>query len=157
MKKIFIINILICSISLASCNQEIKRQNQDKHKETILQETKIPSNVDEDFSLFLKTFSRDSIFQVSRVKFPLLTNEWVDPETGMIEKLISKSRYTKLDFTYPEDAMTRELDRYTQKINVSGNKCVVKIRGFDNGIHTDFFFEKLNGKWILISWDDQST
>ena len=157
MKKIFIINILICLIFLTNCNQENKKQNQDKHKETILQETKIPSNVDEDFSLFLKTFSRDSIFQVSRVKFPLVIKEWGDPETGMIEKTISKSEYTKLDFTYPEDAMTRKLDRYTQKINISENKCVVEIRGFDNGIYTDFFFEKLNGKWNLISWDEQST
>jgi hypothetical protein len=156
MKKILIINILICSTFLATC-QENKIQNQYKHKETILQETIIPSNVDEYFSIFLKTFSRDSIFQVSRVKFPLYTKSWVDPENGTIEKLISKSEYTKLDFTYPEDAMTRELDRYTQKINISGNKCVVEIRGFDNGIYSDFFFEKLNGKWNLISWHDQST
>jgi hypothetical protein len=122
-----------------------------------LTEIKIPENVDEDFKDFLNYFSKDSIFQVSRVIFPLRVLE-VD-ENNMIdsiEKSISKKEYTKLDFTYPKDALTREFDKYTQKIKTTENKTVVEIRGFDNGICTDFVFEKLNGKWFLKSWNDTS-
>lgn len=156
MRKIFFINILTCSIFVAACNQK-NTTLEGNNKKANVQETHIPANVDDDFSVFLSTFSRDSVFQLSRVQFPLMTREWIDPETGMVKKFIGKSDYITLDFTYPEDAMTKEYDRYTQKINIKGNKCVVEIRGVDNGIYTDFFFEKLNGKWNLVSWNEQST
>jgi hypothetical protein len=61
-----------------------------------------------------------------------------------------------LDFEYPKDALTREFDRYTQNIKTKGNKAVVEIRGVDNGIYSDFYFEKINGKWHLKSWNDSS-
>lgn len=158
MKKIILSKTVLFILLLTSCNQEKKTQTQTKEKVEISPDSKkIPSNIDGDFSLFLERFSKDSVFQVSRVKFPLKTSVWEDPEVGMVEKLINKTEYTTLDLTYPDDAMTREFDKYTQKINLQGNKCVIEIRGYDNGIYSDLFFEKINGKWTLISCEDHST
>lgn len=124
-------------------------------KEISVKET--AKNIDENFNTFLEVFSKDSLFQISRVKYPLIQKEWIDPEKGTVEKLITKKTYEILDFTYPKDALTREFDRYTQKIKTNKNKTVIEIRGVDNGIYSDYFFEKLNGKWMLISCSEQST
>jgi len=140
-----------------SCSQN-QKPNTIKENVTVTKEIrKIASNVDDNFTTFLQTFSQDSIFQITRVKFPLKTTQWEDPETGVVTNLLGVTEYSALDFTYPKDALTRKYDRYTQKINITENSCVVQIRGIDNGIFTDFFFEKLSGKWFLVSWDEKST
>ncbi|MBE8723618.1 DUF4348 domain-containing protein [Flavobacterium hungaricum] len=136
------------SVKTTTSKQENKKQeivNEEK------QETKIAN---EDFETFLKEFSRDSIFQVSRVKFPLKTTETNFESTE--EKIISKSEYKKMDFTYPEDAATRQLDAYTQKNVLKNNLMIVEIRGVDNGIYTDIIFEKINGRWFLKTLNDLS-
>ncbi|WP_316632922.1 DUF4348 domain-containing protein [uncultured Flavobacterium sp.] len=128
-------------------------------------EKQTPKVIDENFEVFLDKFNRDSVFQISRVKFPLKVKE-IDLETmaeldknrsDFKEITILKSKYTKLDFTYPKDALTREFDRYTQKIKTKNNITIVEIRGVDNGIYSDFYFEKINGKWFLKTWKEQST
>ena len=96
------------------------------------------------------------MFQISRVKFPLRVRE-LDDEYESVEKKIEKNSYRKIDLRYDNSYVTRELSKYTQKIKLEGNKATVEIRGIDNGIMTDFYFEKRNGKWKLISWDDSST
>ncbi|MBF6640277.1 DUF4348 domain-containing protein [Flavobacterium sp. J49] len=144
---------LILVLILSGCKTETGKVEIEKE----LIENHIPENVDEDFKTFLGFFSKDSIFQVSRVKFPLKVME-VD-ENNMLESkenVIQKNEYSTLDFEYPKDALTRELDRYTQNIKTKGNETVIEIRGVDNGIYSDFFFEKVGGKWFLKSWDDKS-
>ena len=122
-----------------------------------ISEKVIKNNIDDNFNSFLEVFSKDSLFQISRVKFPFVQNEWIDPEKGTVKKLIDKKTYEILDFRYPKDAQTRKFDRYTQKAKVNKNKIVIEIRGIDNGIYSDYFFEKINGKWMLISCNEQST
>jgi hypothetical protein len=150
---------LILVLTFSGCKPEsgkVETENATESKKEVA-EVKIPENVDNDFKVFIDYFSKDSIFQVSRVNFPLKVME-VDENNTLesIEKTISKTEYTKLDFEYPKDALTREYDKYTQKIKTNENKAVIEIRGYDNGICTDFFFEKLNGKWFLKSWNDTS-
>jgi hypothetical protein len=48
-----------------------------------------------------------------------------------------------------------QFNRILQKVGKS--KTIIEIRGIDNGIIMDFFFEKKNGKWILVTWIDSST
>jgi len=155
--KIFLYLILV--LPLIGCKPKLEKKETEKPTERKKETTKIkiPENVDADFKVFLSYFSKDSIFQVSRVNFPLKVME-VDENNMLetIEKSISKKEYTTLDFQYPKDALTREYDKYTQKIKTNGNKAIIEIRGYDNGICTDFFFEKLEGKWFLKSWDDTS-
>ncbi|MFH6997230.1 DUF4348 domain-containing protein [Flavobacterium sp. FlaQc-57] len=163
------ISLLLLSFLFVNCkNESIKPDNKrlEKPKVENIKIKKPASKIaDENFEDFLKDFSRDSLFQISRVKFPLKVKE-IDLESmeeikenksGFKERTISKSEYTKLDFTYPKDALTRELDRYSQKNILKNNLMNVEIRGIDNGIYSDFYFEKINGKWFLKSWKEQST
>ncbi|MDR7210043.1 DUF4348 domain-containing protein [Flavobacterium piscis] len=146
-----IILVFLIAFLFTNCkNETIKKAD------TIF-EKQSPKVMDENFVTFLNNFSRDSIFQISRIKFPLKIKE-IDNENmiQLIEKTIPKSEYSKLDFTYSKDALTRELDRYSQKIVFKNNIAVVEIRGVDNGIYSDFSFEKIDGKWFLKTWKDQS-
>jgi hypothetical protein len=150
---------LILILAFLGCKLESRKVETEKSteskKETV--QIKIPENVDNDFKVFLYYFSKDSIFQISRVNFPLKVMEVNQNNTlEQIEMTIQKKEYTKLDFEYPKDALTRETSRFTQNIKTKDNQSIVEIRGFDNGIYTDYFFEKENGKWILKSWDDNS-
>lgn len=164
-----IIFLLLISFLFVNCKNEISKTDHAKVEESKIESAKTEKSsskiTDENFEAFLKDFSRDSLFQISRVKFPLKVKE-IDLESmeeinenksGFKERTILKSEYTKLDFTYPNDALTRELDRYSQKNILKNNLMTVEIRGIDNGIYSDFYFEKINGKWFLKSWKEQST
>lgn len=164
--KIF---LFLISFLFINCKNEISKNDNKKVEkpkiENIKTEKSASKITDENFEDFLKDFSRDSIFQISRIKFPLKVKE-IDLESmteidknksEFKERTILKSEYTKLDFTYPKDALTRELDRYSQKNILKNNIMTVEIRGIDNGIYSDFNFEKINGKWFLKSWKEQST
>ncbi|WP_444666809.1 DUF4348 domain-containing protein [Flavobacterium columnare] len=155
LKTYFVVLLTILSIS---CKKETTTIEAPKEVKKI-QPTPINANtksIDDDFKSFLEVFSKDSVFQLSRVTFPLVLEEWIDPETGTEKKLIDKKTYEILDFRYPKDALTREYDRYTQTVKFKDNKAVVEIRGVDNGIYVDYIFEKINGKWLLISCNNQS-
>jgi len=150
---LYIVTILI----LFGCKKEAKKTGSEKYLEKEKKQIQIPKNIDDDFKVFISYFSKDSVFQVSRVNFPLIVKE-IDDENMLEskEKIIKKNEYTTINFEYPKDALTREFDRYTQNYKIKENKAIIEIRGIDNGICSDFFFEKNNGKWILKSWDDSS-
>lgn len=148
------IAILFLLAIITSCN---KSANDNEQLERTTSTKEHSKNIDEDFNSFLEVFSKDSLFQISRVKFPFQQKEWIDPETGMVEKLIEKKFYDLHNFSYPKDALTREFDRYTQKIKVNKNTATIEIRGVDNGICADYIFEKINGKWMFIASSEQST
>jgi hypothetical protein len=112
--------------------------------------------IDEDFQVFVEKFSRDSLFQISRVKFPLAVTE-LDNEYESVEKKVEKYNYRKIDLRYDNSCANRELSKYIEKIKLEKNKATIEIRGIENGIMTDFYFEKRDGKWRLIGWDDSST
>lgn len=156
LKTYFVVLLAILSIS---CKKETTTIEVSKEEKKI-QPTPINTNtksIDDDFKSFLEVFSKDSVFQVSRVTFPLVLDEWIDPETGTVKKLMDKKAYEILDFRYPKDALTREYDRYAQTVKFKDNKAVVEIRGVDNGIYADYIFEKIKGKWMLVACKELST
>ncbi len=134
-----LILLLIC-VTLIGC----KKQNRDA------------KNVDENFEVFIDKFSRDSLFQISRINFPLSVTELND-DFESFEKKIDKKEYRKIDLRYNDSLSSRQLDAYTKKTNLTLNKAIIELRGVDNGIMTDVFFEKRDGKWILVGWNDSST
>jgi hypothetical protein len=158
-KPIILLSLL--SILFLNCKNEKTESGNEELEKSKVENARIEKPTlkiaDENFEDFLKEFSRDSVFQITRVKFPLKVKGLDYDNMEEQEKMISKSDYRKLDFTYPKNALTRELDRYSQKNVLKNNIMVVEIRGTDNGIYSDFVFEKIAGKWFLKSWLDQST
>ena len=113
-----------------------------------------PTNsTDEDFTTFLKHFSTDRDFQFSRIKFPMKvkTN---DADYQLQDEILEKKSWHTVDFTYdPNDPM----NEYRQKITLTGDKAVIECVGIDNGIMADYYFERKNGLWFLVTLTDAST
>lgn len=114
------------------------------------------NEVDEDFERFISRFSSDSVFQISRIRFPLQGQELElgDP-SRMVKRVVNKSEHHTLDFSPP--AFKGNVDNYSLELKVKGDKATIEVRGVDNGIEIDYFFERKYGKWILITWTDRST
>lgn len=119
----------------------------------------IPENVDERFDTFLSYFNKDSLFQVSRIVFPLRYKEvdWDTEGLDLVERRVEPATFRMMDFSYDPAVANRELDAYEQTIKVKGSKAIIEIRGIENGISTDCYFEKRKGKWMLYFIEDSST
>jgi len=139
MKQLFL-SLFILVFSLNSCKKE----------ELSSQKT------DENFEIFIEKFSADSLFQISRVKFPLPIIE-LDDDYNPVSKKINKADYNIINLRYNDSLAKRQYDKYSQKTKIEGNKRTIEIRGIENGIMIDNYFEKQNGKWIFIGWKDLST
>ncbi|WP_179009058.1 DUF4348 domain-containing protein [Winogradskyella forsetii] len=117
----------------------------------------IPENIDSEFKIFLEYFNKDSIFQISRVNFPIKSKQINYENYGTIEKITDIDNYEIIDLTIDPSSETKEYDKYTQKTILKEFKAVIEIRGIDNGINCDYEFEKINGKWKLTTWSNLST
>ncbi|MBI3238060.1 MAG: DUF4348 domain-containing protein, partial [Flavobacteriia bacterium] len=109
--------------------------------------------------VFFDQFNKDSVFQKSRVLFPLdyysVTEESVGYE--LINVPIDSAEYYILDLTYHDSLAKRQFDAYTRLIQTKKDTTWVKFTGVDNGIHEEFVFQRRNGKWLLVKIMDGST
>jgi hypothetical protein len=106
---------------------------------------------EEDFNQFFELFNQDSIFQDSRISFPL-TVKINNEDYEQVDYIITKEEYNTLNLS-----TKTEYRDYKQKLILKKNKAVIMQRGTNNGIFIDYIFEKRNGKWQLITWIDIST
>lgn len=149
---IFLILILACKQSEKETQVGITT---DKSKSELNNQTKviIPENVDSEFNLFLEFFSSDSTFQISRVNFPLKVKH-LDIENGILKNRIIEPTDYYLKRFLPFNNKNQD---YTQEIDIKNDKVIIFIRGIENGLVVDYEFDKIHGKWKLITWTDQST
>lgn len=98
------LNLIFCfgSLFLMGCITENKKI--ETKKNIVLEE--------ESFEIFLEKFNKDSIFQLSRINFPLRVQELdYENDLELIEKRIQKKDYKKLNFTIQNNV------EYSQKNN----------------------------------------
>ena len=107
--------------------------------------------LDEDFNEFFELFNKDSIFQITRVEFPIKVKE-INADFEVEDVVISKSDYLVINLKPKSDN-----NDYTLKTIVFKNKATIQIRGIGNGIMKDMFFEKVSKQWKLVTWIDEST
>ncbi|AXT59250.1 DUF4348 domain-containing protein [Aquimarina sp. AD10] len=152
---------LLIILTILSCKQNVTSEPESKSEPKIVQKIKkkieIPSNVDSEFKIFFEFFNKDSAFQISRINFPLKIMEMNGEMSDVEPRTIELQDYEKMDLTYDKSFETREYDKYTQEVILDGSKARIELRGIDNGIHNDFEFEKVDGKWKMITWTDSST
>lgn len=113
----------------------------------------------ENFEVFFDKFKMDSVFQRERVQFPFLVETVNTDDTGsdkLNKEFTQKHDWKHANFYYDESFATRAVDAYTQRIRIQLHTAVVEYRGVDNGIWIDYFFEKKEDKWILVSERDSS-
>ncbi|MGI6571845.1 MAG: DUF4348 domain-containing protein [Fermentimonas sp.] len=108
---------------------------------------------EEEFDLFLQKFSEQRSFQLNRVKFPINVTVPNADHEGMapIEETIGRYEWEMLDFTYDSTFLTRPYDQYYQVVRFRNDTAVVQIRGIDNGIYADYYFELIEKQWYLVS------
>ena len=113
------------------------------------------TDVDKDFKTFIEYFSKDSLFQISRIEFP-----FKEIQTGIDDDkdstiLIDKLHFRKMDFS--KKRYDGQYDKWNRHISVQEKKATIEIRGINNGIYIDYYFEKINGLWKFIKVVDSST
>lgn len=131
-------------------------KNKSAHNQTETNKivNKSSSDIDAKFETFIEHFSRDSLFQISRIDFPLKVKELDEDDEKEIT--VNKSEFRKLDFN-KNNVNSKGTDEYKLNIKVNGDEAVIETRGIDNGIYIDTYFKKKNGKWKLVTSVDSST
>jgi len=137
MKKI--ITILFSCFFLFNCKKEIS------------------INSSEEFKDFLNNFSVNNDFQISRIKFPLKVEDFKTIEFELTQRTIAKQSYYPFRFKFNVIGEKESIDDFTQLITVKGNSATIEIEGIENGLVITYYFEKIDSKWFLVSWIDQST
>lgn len=160
MKIILKISFVILLLLHISCKKTAALEDNiilnDEPKKIITTEEKeseftTDKRIQEDFNHFFKLFNHDTVFQISRINFPLKVKINND-DLELVDYVIPKKKYTTIDL----DKKPEERD-YKQQIILKKNKAVIQQRGLNNGIFIDYYFEKIDGKWQLVTWIDVST
>lgn len=151
MKYIFL------SLLFLACSSKLKNEAVDESKNDLLVEkSKTPDNVDDDFKIFLSYFNKDSIFQISRIRFPVPYKELeLSDSSDLVNKIYEKKNHHHFDFSLQKSEKT--IEQYKEEMRINKNEAVIEVRGIDNGFIMDYFFQKINGRWMLITWIDSST
>ena len=109
-----------------------------------------------DFNEFFKKFTKDSIFQIKRIQFPLEYSSAEIDSDELIKEQIQMEEWIHLDFYYDSTFRTRETDQYMRRFDFKKDSVTIEYRGIDNGIWIDYLFVKQEDNWILINYSDYS-
>jgi len=111
----------------------------------------------ERFDDFISSFAQDSVFQISRISFPLNIRCW-DFETDQeITIAINQEmwQFDKLHFSIIEnggDAYTVFYDNFDCNFSET-DEMVFRWKGFTD-MDTRYYFKRVNGLWFLIMMMD---
>jgi hypothetical protein len=169
MKKIIFISSVILFLCCKNKTTDISsneehsdsvRMEKLKNAQKINDSIKIHSfkNCDETFEEFFKEFAKDSIFQVSRIKYPLkwkYLNDVTDNELTI--ELVKYGSFNYIDFTNDEVAYKNEYSKYSVDIDKSNEHILYTLHGIDNGIHVIYKFNLIEDCWYLVEILDEST
>lgn len=104
----------------------------------------------ESFEKFFIKFSNDSLFQVSRINFPINVVEFNS------EKIIEETIELNRENYYFQNIRKNSKD-YTIEKKIKQFDATVYLKGIEKGIYMELFFEKKNGHWFLKTWNNFST
>lgn len=116
--------------------------------------SKIRTNLDS-FPDFLRRFKSDSVFQFSRIKFPLIKETFGDMDEKILI-MIDTINWSYLSLKHDSSYTTRKLNAYNEKMIIKRDSAHLLYQGIDNGINVEFIFAKINNKWYLSHWTDFS-
>lgn len=113
------------------------------------------------FRQFLKEFSQNDSIQKAHTLFPMEYKIW---EPGRDEdapeiRYIEISEWIPLTLSPAEGIIKgpEGYGDYEQIVEVDKKKAILKTRGVNNGIHTNFLFVQKKKKWYLWCIEDYST
>ena len=152
--------ILFCSISCINKKEEEKFSKKNEAiQEKIVFEKSNQKDCNQDFEMFFEKFSRDSLFQKDRVKYPINYSFYEDvmSEETTIEIIRKPSEFDYINFKDDLEAKNKEYDRFSVVKEKKSDLFLYKRIGIDNGIRETYSFMKIRGCWFLVSILDEST
>lgn len=101
----------------------------------------------ETFESFIEKFSLDSLFQESRVVFPL-KKKYLNENSREVEKLVDAKDWWRV--------VLEATDNYTMRYfkKRKENQGIVEFKGIENGINISYIFELRDGEWFLVEMED---
>ena len=105
----------------------------------------------EDFDLFFKKFNADSVFQYSRVVYPLKIKTAIENSDNWTTKFLLQKEYKYFDLTKYDGQKS-----IINKTRVSSKKMTIHYAVEDTGIGLDYYFITKNGRWWLSYVEDYS-
>lgn len=150
---------LLFVMLVVSCTQKGDEKRSDSRSSEVKSEAGVGLNdatelyTAEEFDDFLQEFSMKESFQLNRIKFPIKAIVPDADHEGMapMEETIGRYEWEMLDLTYDSTFLTRPYDQYYQVVRFQNDSAIVEIRGINNGIYADYFFELIENRWYLVS------
>ncbi len=150
---------LLFVMLVVSCTQKGEGKHSESKAEKVKSEAGVGLNdtaelfTAEEFDDFLQEFSIKESFQLNRIKFPIKAIVPDADHVGMapMEETIGRYEWEMLDLTYDSTFLTRPFDQYYQVVRFQNDSAIVEIRGINNGIYADYFFELIENRWYLVS------
>ena len=150
---------LLFVMLVVSCTQKGDEKRSDSRSSEVKSEAGVGLNdatelyTAEEFDDFLQEFSMKESFQLNRIKFPIKAIVPDADHEGMapMEETIGRYEWEMLDLTYDSTFLTRLYDQYYQVVRFQNDSAIVEIRGINNGIYADYFFELIENRWYLVS------
>jgi hypothetical protein len=104
---------------------------------------------DETFESFIEKFSLDSLFQESRIVFPL-KKKYLNENLKEEEKFVEAIDWWRV--------ILESTDNYSMRFfeNKKVNLGMVEFRGVENGVSVTYTFELKGGEWFLVEMEDFS-
>ena len=119
-----------------------------KH-DSLANQDSIPNRIDENFEMFIGVFNQDSVFQFSRVHFPVTIKSY---DTGSFSYVEREMSIDEWDFV-----KVLEIDDIKHEITpVSSVEVRLEFFKEDTGIGVTYIFKKLLSKWFLVEIVDDS-
>jgi hypothetical protein len=125
-------------------------------QQAILETNRIEEDRTEDYFQFLRKFAMDSLFQKSRVVFPMpfiVRKGEVKLDTIRVQSVNWK--YKPIPVLH-EDYRVQVYDNFKRELLDSGQR-VLSVEGNGNGLDYSMYFSLIQGKWYLVRIEDKST
>jgi hypothetical protein len=127
--------LLAIVISIFGCNSDISQSH-------AVTQT-------EDFDVFFKKFNSDSLFQISRVKFPF--KALLKYEEGDTTRYLSKKQWCFIHLVN-----NKKEKSIINKTQIHKGKVLISYSIEDTGILVNHYFEMIDGKWQHTYVEDES-
>jgi hypothetical protein len=134
--------IIVALLMGSSCSNEAVKPEKSRNQEN--------NNQVENFDVFFEKFSSDSLFQRSRIKFPLPVETY---DIDLDSNIKSTMEAGKWDFFN-----IKELDsNYIITPRKKKDQNIINLQKKETGISVDYIFQKQGDKWIMVKIIDEST
>jgi len=118
------------------------------------------TNIPEQFESILLNFSSDSLFQISRIEFPVVSVTLDQEYFEEVKSEIQKSNWVFVNLFGEEltrlNFRTQIYDNFELKMDDSGERVFSSL-SIVGGMHIYYYFKRINGKWFLVKFKDVST